>query len=45
MLPELRSFGIGKRIFRELGGVAKEKKCGRVEWQVLTWNECVAYRA
>ena len=30
-----RGNGLGKRLFGELGRVAQEKKCGRVEWKVL----------
>lgn len=30
--------GVGKTLFRELGKVAEDKDCQRVEWCVLTWN-------
>ena len=30
-----RGAGQGKRLFGELGAVAKEKGCSRVEWRVL----------
>lgn len=30
-----RGKGLGKRLFGELGKLAKEKECGRVEWRVL----------
>jgi GNAT superfamily N-acetyltransferase len=30
-----RGKGLGKRLFGELGKLAVEKKCGRVEWRVL----------
>lgn len=30
-----RAKGLGKRLFGELGKLAKEKNCGRVEWRVL----------
>lgn len=33
--PEYRGTGLGKRLFGELGVIAKEKKCARVEWRVL----------
>jgi hypothetical protein len=32
---EHRAQGLGKRLFGELGAIAKERKCGRVEWRVL----------
>ncbi|KAI9634997.1 acyl-CoA N-acyltransferase [Dioszegia hungarica] len=34
-----RGKGLGKRLFGELGKLAKEKECGRVEWRVLKWNQ------
>lgn len=37
--PEFRGRGIGKAIFRELGRIARERKCGRLEWWCLDWNE------
>ena len=37
--PEWRGHGIGKRLLMHLAGVALERKCGRVEWAVLDWNE------
>jgi GNAT superfamily N-acetyltransferase len=36
--PEWRGRGIGKRLLRELAGVAVERGFGRVEWMVLDWN-------
>jgi len=33
-----RGKGIGKRLFREIVLLAKEKKVRRLEWQVLDWN-------
>lgn len=35
MSEEHRAHGLGKRLFGELGHIAKERKCGRVEWRVL----------
>lgn len=32
---EHRAQGLGKRLFGELGAIAKERNCGRVEWRVL----------
>ncbi|KAG9313411.1 acyl-CoA N-acyltransferase [Chiua virens] len=37
--PEARNKGVGKALFAELGKVAQEKNCGRIDWSVLTWNE------
>ncbi|KAH0826633.1 acyl-CoA N-acyltransferase [Lanmaoa asiatica] len=34
--PEARNMGIGKALFAELGKVAQEKNCGRLDWSVLT---------
>lgn len=35
---EFRGQGIGRRFFRELVAIAKERDCGRIEWWVLDWN-------
>ena len=37
--PEMRGKGFGSIIFNFFAKVALERKCGRVEWSVLTWNE------
>ncbi|KAF9234274.1 acyl-CoA N-acyltransferase [Melanogaster broomeanus] len=37
--PEARNMGIGKALFAELGKIAQERNCGRLDWSVLTWNE------
>lgn len=34
-----RGKGIGKLLFDEILSIAKHKKVGRFEWQVLDWNE------
>jgi GNAT superfamily N-acetyltransferase len=39
VLPELRGRGVGKALLRELASVAKARRCGRIEWSVLDWNE------
>ncbi len=36
---EYRNKGMGKNLFAYLAKVAVEKKCDRVEWIVLDWNE------
>jgi GNAT superfamily N-acetyltransferase len=37
--PEYRGRGYGKALLARLAAVAVERKCGRVEWAVLDWNE------
>lgn len=37
--PEMRGQGIGRRLFVHLAQLARERKCGRMEWAVLDWNE------
>lgn len=37
--PEHRGLGIGKRFFHELGKLAVQRNCGRIEWWVLDWNQ------
>lgn len=37
--PEYRGRGIGKSLLRRVAQVAVERRCGRVEWSVLDWNE------
>lgn len=37
--PEFRGKGVGKSLLLELIKIAKARKCGRVEWCVLDWNE------
>jgi GNAT superfamily N-acetyltransferase len=36
--PEYRGLGIGKALLAYCAGLAKERKCGRMEWWVLKWN-------
>ncbi|KAG8757625.1 hypothetical protein FRC14_001792 [Serendipita sp. 396] len=36
--PEARNMGIGKALFAELGAIAQEKGCARLDWSVLKWN-------
>ncbi len=36
---KLRGKGIGKQLFDEVLSIAKNRKVGRFEWQVLDWNE------
>jgi len=37
--PKARAGGIGKALFAELGKIAQEKNCARLDWNVLKWNE------
>jgi GNAT superfamily N-acetyltransferase len=37
--PPMRGKGIGKALLVYLAQLAKERKCGRLEWAVLNWNE------
>ena len=37
--PQMRGKGLGKELIRHLTGIAKERKCGRIEWAVLNWND------
>ena len=37
--PELRGQGIGKALLVELARIAVREKCGRMNWQVLDWNQ------
>jgi hypothetical protein len=30
---------VGKRLLAEVARVAVERRCGRLEWSVLDWNE------
>ncbi|HTY35932.1 MAG TPA: GNAT family N-acetyltransferase [Bacteroidota bacterium] len=37
--PHCRGKGIGKALLACLAQLALERKCGRLEWAVLNWNE------
>jgi GNAT superfamily N-acetyltransferase len=37
--PEWRGHGAGIALFRACAREAVERGCGRMEWQVLSWNE------
>jgi GNAT superfamily N-acetyltransferase len=39
VMPEWRGRGIGRALLVHLAKVAVERKCGRLEWSVLDWNE------
>lgn len=37
--PAFRKKGIGKALILHLAKLANDRKCGRMEWAVLDWNE------
>ena len=37
--PEDRGKGYGRALLVRLAKIARERKCGRMEWAVLDWNE------
>ena len=37
--PEARGRGIGKRLLAHLAHLAVQRRCARLEWAVLDWNE------
>ena len=37
--PDHRGTGHGIALLRELGRIARDRGCGRIEWNVLDWNE------
>lgn len=39
VLPEYRGRGVGKALLLEVARIAVERRCGRLEWSVLDWNE------
>jgi GNAT superfamily N-acetyltransferase len=39
VLPEARGRGAGAALFRACAREAVRRGCGRLEWQVLAWNE------
>jgi GNAT superfamily N-acetyltransferase len=39
VLPDCRGKGIGKALLKRVAAVAAERKCGRLEWSVLDWNQ------
>jgi len=36
--PEFRGYGIGKALLARIAAIAVEKKCPRLQWEVLDWN-------
>jgi GNAT superfamily N-acetyltransferase len=39
VLPAARGRGIGRRLLEHLAATALERRCSRLEWAVLEWNE------
>ncbi len=39
VLPECRGKGYGKGLLRQLAKIAVERKCGRLDWWCLDWNQ------
>ncbi len=39
ILPEYRGKGYGKAMLKELARIAVERRCGRLEWWCLDWNQ------
>ena len=39
VIPEMRRKGIGRALLVFIAQLAKERKCGRMEWSVLDWND------
>src|SRR3954452_3930217 len=37
--PEKRGRGYGRALLVELARIARDRRCGRMEWAVLDWNE------
>jgi GNAT superfamily N-acetyltransferase len=37
--PQWRGRGFGRALLAHLAGLARERRCGRMEWWVLDWNE------
>jgi GNAT superfamily N-acetyltransferase len=37
--PHARGAGVGRALLRHLAGLAVERGCGRMDWNVLDWNE------
>jgi GNAT superfamily N-acetyltransferase len=39
IVPEWRGKGVGKQLLAHVASIAESRKCGRMEWAVLDWNE------
>lgn len=39
VLPEFRGTGIGKALLQSIAKLAVTRRCGRLDWSVLKWND------
>ena len=39
VVPEARAKGVGRALLSRLAAIAVERRCGRLEWAVLDWNQ------
>lgn len=39
VLPAFRGHGLGKALMQRVASIALEKKCQRMKWEVLDWNQ------
>jgi len=39
VIPQMRGKGFGRALLVELAKIARERKCARLEWAVLDWNQ------
>lgn len=37
--PDFRGKGIGRKLLQSVAQIAVQRKCGRLEWAVLDWNQ------
>ena len=38
VVPAMRGRGVGRALLAAVAGVARQRRCGRLEWAVLDWN-------
>jgi GNAT superfamily N-acetyltransferase len=38
VVPAMRGRGVGRALLAAVAGVARARRCGRLEWAVLDWN-------
>ncbi len=37
--PDFRGKGVGRKLLQSVAQIAVQRKCGRLEWAVLDWNQ------